>query len=349
MYNVPTGIAAYCSVLFAKLAYPHDSSWLYTKQSVVKDLVERKDVQEGLQAYSQQLVDVAFHSGLLHRCNYGLQGNTVAGFLSPCLGTRLASLLQTRVILHKKLIERNQVVDSYGEEAAKVAVCTDTNDPQPNLDTKPPAPRKKKKKKGGGDGEFIYSTAKQKALRDKVFSDGFVKDFDEMTKTYRELLAHQSDRNLPRTNFSKGITSDAKMRAHKESGLLLLLLMILCVTKTSYYIVEVRKLTEPRAAAFIRLLESLLIMEQWMKQDIFEVKSLPAIKRHLRRVMQLFSSVVDPQEGNGDCTENFFLPMHLIDNVKKYGAPATWEKGKWGAQPCIKCKGARRAHSTPTR
>ena len=80
MYNVPTGIAAYCSVLFAKLAYPHDSSWLYTKQSVVEDLVDRKDVQ-GLQAYSQQLVDVAFHSGLFHGCKFGLHGNTVAGFL----------------------------------------------------------------------------------------------------------------------------------------------------------------------------------------------------------------------------------------------------------------------------
>jgi len=148
-----------------------------------------------------------------------------------------------------------------------------------------------------------------------------------MTKTYGALLAHQSNRNLPRTKFSIGITSDAKMRAHKESGVLLLLLMMLCVTKTSYHIVGVRKLTEPRAAAFLHLLESLLIMEQWMKQDTFEVKSLPAIKRHLRRVMQLFSSVVDRQEGNGDCTVKFHLPMHLIDDIKKYGAPANWDEG----------------------
>jgi hypothetical protein len=70
----------YCSVSFAGLADPHDSSWSYTKQSVVKDLVDRKDVQ-GLQAYSQQLVDVAFHSGLFHGCKFGLHGNTVPGFL----------------------------------------------------------------------------------------------------------------------------------------------------------------------------------------------------------------------------------------------------------------------------
>ena len=103
--------------------------------------------------------------------------------------------------------------------------------------------------------------------------------------------------------------------------------MMLCVTKTSYHIVGVRKLTEPRAAAFLHLLESLLIMEQWMKQDTFEVKSLPAIKRHLRRVMQLFSSVVDRQEGNGDCTVKFHLPMHLINDIKKYRAPANWDEG----------------------
>jgi hypothetical protein len=84
-------------------------------------------------------------------------------------------------------------MDSDGEEAAKVAVCTDSNDPRPNQVTKPPAPCNKKKNKGGGDGEFIYSTAKQKALRDKVFSDGFVKDFDEMTKTYGALLFIKSN------------------------------------------------------------------------------------------------------------------------------------------------------------
>ena len=103
--------------------------------------------------------------------------------------------------------------------------------------------------------------------------------------------------------------------------------MMLCVTKTSYHIVGVRKLTEPRAAAFLHLLESLLILEQWMKQDTFQVKSLPAIKCHLRRVMQLLSSVVDRQEGNGDCTVKFHLPMHLIDDIKKYGAPANWDEG----------------------
>jgi hypothetical protein len=229
----------YCSVSFAGLADPHDSSWLYTKQSVVEDLVDRKDVQ-GLQAYSQQLVDVAFHSGLFHGCNFGLHGNTVAGFLRVW-AHGLYLRCKHGLFSTKKLNERNQVVDSDGEEAAEVAVCTDSNDPRP---TKPAAPRNKKKNKEGGDGEFIYSTAKQKVLRDKVFSDGFVKDFDEMTKTYGALRAHQSDRNLPlpRTKFSKGITSDAKMRAHGESGVLLLLLMMLCVTKTSFHIVGVRKL-----------------------------------------------------------------------------------------------------------
>ena len=137
------------------------------------------------------------------------------------------------------------------------------------------------------------------------------------------------------------------MRAHEESGVLLLLLMMLCVTKTSYHIVGVRKLTEPRAAAFLHLLESLLIMEQWMKQDTFEVKSLPAIKRHLRRVMQLFSSVVDRQEGNGDCTVKFHLPMHLINDIKKYRAPANWDEGIGEHNHIANAKGPAKLNTNP--
>ena len=158
-----------------------------------------------------------------------------------------------------------------------------------------------------------------------MFSQGFVNQFDEMTKTYGALLSRQSDRNLSRTKFSQGITTDAKLRGHEESGALLVILLMLSLTRTSFHIVHKQKLNEERAAAYIHLIESMLMMEQGTKQTTIQSQSLSRIKRHLRRVMQLFSSVIE--EGSGNCTVKFHLPMHLIDDIKRFGVPANWDEG----------------------
>jgi len=97
-----------------------------------------------------------------------------------------------------------------------------------------------------------------------VFSQGFVNQIDEMTKG--ALLSRQSDRNLPRTKFSQGITTDAKLRGHEESGALLVILLMLSLTRTSLHIINKQTLNEERAAAYIHLIESMLMMEQWTKQ-----------------------------------------------------------------------------------
>ena len=146
-----------------------------------------------------------------------------------------------------------------------------------------------------------------------MFSQGFVNQIDEMTKG--ALLSRQSDRNLSRTKFSQGITTDAKLRGHEESGALLVILLMLSLTRTSFHIVHKQKLNEERAAAYIHLIESMLMMEQGTKQTTIQSQSLSRIKRHLRRVMQLFSSVIE--EGSGNCTVKFHLPMHLIDDIKR--------------------------------
>jgi hypothetical protein len=118
-----------------------------------------------------------------------------------------------------------------------------------------------------------------------VFSQGFVNQIDEMTKG--ALLSRQSDRNLPRTKFSQGITTDAKLRGHEESGALLVILLMLSLTRTSFHIVHKQKLNKERAAAYIHLIESMLMIEQWTKQTTIQRQLLSRITRHLRRVMQL--------------------------------------------------------------
>jgi len=55
--------------------------------------------------------------------------------------------------------------------------------------------------------------------------------------------------------------------------------------------------------------------------------------------MQLFSSVVDRQEGNGNCTVKFHLPMHLIDDIKRFGVPANWDEGIGEHNPIANAKG----------
>ena len=103
-----------CDVPFDGLGDPHEDSWSLTKQSDIEKLLERDD-RDALKEMSHQPVKVAFHSGLFHGCQYGLNGNTLPGYLH-ILAHGNFPRVKHGLFTSKKLNNRQAVVDSDGEE-----------------------------------------------------------------------------------------------------------------------------------------------------------------------------------------------------------------------------------------
>ena len=122
------------------------------------------------------------------------------------------------------------------------------------------------------DSEIYEGPSVKDQTKYYVFSDSVKVDVDVICKIFGRQLQHQSDRNLPRTYFPKGITpsndkkglmTKKKISAHEEPGVIVLLLLMLCSSwgdKTLNDLMGGNLL-----ASFIHLFEMLLMYEEILK------------------------------------------------------------------------------------
>jgi len=176
-----------CDVPFEGLGDPREDSWLLTKQSDIEKLAERDD-RDALKEMSQQPVKVAFHSGLIHGGQYGLNGNNLPGFLHIFAHGNFPRV-KHGLFTSKKLNSNEVVLDSDGKEEPISAPSNGLSGNE-SEQKKPAAksganathvthPKKKKKSRkkkitsfakvstddnnADSDAEFVYSTDAQKA------------------------------------------------------------------------------------------------------------------------------------------------------------------------------------------
>lgn len=153
-------------------------------------------------------------------------------------------------------------------------------------------------------------------------------EINAMARTMGKFLKRQSDRDLPRTHFSRGIIK-GKLMAHEMRGVMLVLLATLrstagreLLTKESrgkgrknlgeeYYIKD-----------WMMLLETYLEFDAWLgKEDPYSVSVVKRLSWKVRELMEMEKAVAKRAAGMKYKIFNFHGGIHIPQDILDLGAP----------------------------
>ena len=151
---------------------------------------------------------------------------------------------------------------------------------------------------------------------------------------YGQLLSRQSDRDLPKTKFSKGIQR-GKLQGKEFSGIMLVLLAAMyssegrncLVPKSRSKSKDDKFPNSERYSKWIMLLNKLLQWESWLKSRELLRSDVLRSKQKLRYLMYLIKSIGNRQEGNGWKIIKFHGIVHMTDDILKFGVPSNFDTG----------------------
>ena len=141
------------------------------------------------------------------------------------------------------------------------------------------------------------------------------------------LLKRQSDRDMPRTQFTKSV-QEGKVMAHEMAGVLLVLLMTIRSTRGRQAL-----LTETRGRSkllfpdktyvrdWIALLETQLQFERWMNLPEIRVNLVHRAGTKFREMMNMNRRIAKRESGMGFRTLNFHGTLHVPEDMLNFGVP----------------------------
>jgi hypothetical protein len=148
-------------------------------------------------------------------------------------------------------------------------------------------------------------------------------EINALAQKYGELLACQSNCDMPKTKFSKGIHGKGKIMAKEYTGVLLLMATVLhssrgckllCKRKSNFG-------TNNQLYNWILLVETLLQWEQWLKSDQMEKSQVLAAERKHWYIMYLIKKVGKWSKGMGLKLMKFHGIMHMYMDILHFGVP----------------------------
>ena len=177
------------------------------------------------------------------------------------------------------------------------------------------------------------------------------KNVDAMCETHGQLLQRKSDRNFPRLNFTDGIRI-GKLQAHEMSGVILLLVVTLrsrggrnLILNTAWGDAKKKHFVdEYHVKDWIRMLETELMFEQWLRKDVLQVEHLKRAKTKLKEMMALRKHIGRRSTGMGYNTVNFHATQHLAQLALDLCAPCNWDTQSDESNHRIDKKTARRTN-----
>ena len=150
-----------------------------------------------------------------------------------------------------------------------------------------------------------------------------------LAQKFGELLSRQSDRDLPKTRFNKGIAR-GKLMAKEFPGILLCMAAVLRSTEGR------RLLTTKKPGTFKQkgvlkdwtlLVETLLQWEIWLKADEMERKHVELARYKHRHIMYFIKKVIRRVEGMGLKISKFHGISHMADDILQFGIPMEFDTG----------------------
>lgn len=172
------------------------------------------------------------------------------------------------------------------------------------------------------EDELIYDADidVQEKSRNKVLPASEVVLFEKIAYAVGQRLRHQSDRDLPRTNFGQGISHGTKMAGHEVQGALLLCAVVLVSTFGKSYFSPETKMGSERCQAWTGLFQLLMCLEELGKtSDPILRKDLTKLDETIKLVMDRFKHTVARDTGRALKTQKFHMCVHMMMDLYNHG------------------------------
>jgi hypothetical protein len=154
-------------------------------------------------------------------------------------------------------------------------------------------------------------------------------EINSLAKMIGHLFARQSDRNVPRTKFAKGILK-GKLMAKEYTGVLLVMAAILRCKAGQDMLQGARKKNfrdSWQRRDWLLLVETLLQWEAYLNLDQMEKKHVVRLKRKHRFIMFLLKKVGNRTKGMGFKVMKFHAIIHLAYDILMFGVPMVVDTG----------------------
>ena len=220
-----------------------------------------------------------------------------------------------------------------------------------------------------GDDDSVYGDMKQDGVDDDydeeagevgqvvnpntlskmgIFTGKAVERIDNLAKRLHRHLRWQSEKRLPRTTFSHGISTICKMSGNERTGVLLLLLIILVMEHWSHWAKLGRngklkraikpdesgylehKLTqgnEARAPNMVKSLFLLVTFESYMRWEKIPRQHISQVRSFIPKFLDQLFRTFNRTKGAGLNTLKNHLPLHLVDDIQRFGSPQNTNSG----------------------
>ena len=151
-------------------------------------------------------------------------------------------------------------------------------------------------------------------------------DMNGLAKMYGVLLSHQSERDLPKADFTKGIKR-GKLMATQYRGVLLLMAAILRSDIGRKMLQKKKKFRKVGIQRWAHLVELLLQWEAYLCQREMRKDLVKKMERKHRYIMFLMTQVAQREEGMGLKLMKFHAIVHLVTDILLYGVPKEYDTG----------------------
>ena len=173
-------------------------------------------------------------------------------------------------------------------------------------------------KYGGVRNNFFAQAGKDSILSNNM---------NALAKSMGLLLKRQSDRDMPRTDFSKGVKK-GKLMAHEMTGMIVVLAACLRCTKGRNMLLN-ESLGKQKEffgsvqliRGWMELFELLLQWEAWMENKEMLVSEVKLFQAKLPTIMALEKTVGKREEGMKFKTFKFHASLHTADDILNFGVP----------------------------
>ena len=158
-------------------------------------------------------------------------------------------------------------------------------------------------------------------------SSQLAENVNGLATIYGKLLTRQSERDLPNTNFAKGIQK-GKLMARDFRGVLLIMAATLASKKGRQLLFQRKKFgKEEGLKDWTLLVELMLEWEAYLGEKRMKRSHVVRLQKKHRFIMYIMKQVADRSSGMGLKIMKFHAIIHLITDMILYGSPSEFDTG----------------------
>ena len=173
-------------------------------------------------------------------------------------------------------------------------------------------------------GIFMYA---RDTIYEKVGPTSKLARFlDAQTQSYGGHFKRQSQRDMPKCNFTQGIR-EGKLNATEYRGVLLVLTAALVSTQGRKDVLEHEDFDEEELDGWVELLELLLLWEAFLGKSEMTTRDISKLSRWNRYILWMIKKHADRETGMGLRLVKYHAVVHLAHDILAFGVPKEFDTG----------------------